>query len=74
MTETEMMKNIEALAIRTAKRGDIACSSAYDIAREMWGLWWKLKTSVDANAPRDHRYDTSPGSDTHCMGCGNKKA
>ncbi len=39
-----VIKNVVEIAIKTAKRKDIPLSSGYDIARDLWGLYWKYKS------------------------------
>lgn len=82
MTDQEMLDALQALATKTAKRDEFTVSIGYDVARDIWGLWWKLKREVDAKAEKAAAeakeavrspYLTCPDSSTHCMRCGSTK-
>lgn len=39
--ETELERDLRELATRLARQPGVPTSVAYDMAREVWGLWWK---------------------------------
>lgn len=78
MTNQELLAELQTLATKTAKRDEYTVSIGYDVARDIWGLWWKIKREIDAKkAEREAvcppAYPTCPDSSTHCMRCGNQK-